>query len=209
MKKIKLGLLALIGLLLSMSTAVLAEESSPIALTVKETLELTPQLEKEILCLAKNIFYEAGGEPYNGKVAVAQVSVNRVRDGRFPDSVCEVIKQKTVVSRPRQIESVKKVTTGWGIFQKTEQHIEVKTVVDKKTVCQFSWYCTAKAKKAPPMDSENYQESLEVARRVLLEGFGLNHLRDALYFHATHVNPKWGKPKVAKIGNHVFYRDHQ
>jgi len=32
----------------------------------------------ELLCLAKNIYYEARGEPMHGKIAVAQVTLNRV-----------------------------------------------------------------------------------------------------------------------------------
>ena len=38
---------------------------------------------KDVDCLAHNIYYEAGNEPEEGKVAVAMVTINRVRDGRF------------------------------------------------------------------------------------------------------------------------------
>jgi N-acetylmuramoyl-L-alanine amidase len=41
-----------------------------------------------------------------------------------------------------------------------------------------------------------------VARRELWE----SKATDALYFHARHVSPSWGKAKVAMLGNHVFYR---
>lgn len=50
---------------------------------------------KEVECLAKNIYFEAGGEPYNGKLAVAQVTMNRVKDSYYPRSVCGVVYQKT------------------------------------------------------------------------------------------------------------------
>ena len=52
-------------------------------------------LEREIECLAKNIYYEAGAESFEGKVAVAQVTVNRSEDDRYPDTVCNVVNQKT------------------------------------------------------------------------------------------------------------------
>lgn len=29
---------------------------------------------------------------------------------------------------------------------------------------------------------------------------------DSLFFHAARVNPGWGRPRVARIGNHIFYR---
>lgn len=43
-------------------------------------------------CLALNIYHEARGEPRKGQLAVAMVVMNRVKDLRFPNSVCEVIK---------------------------------------------------------------------------------------------------------------------
>lgn len=49
----------------------------------------------EVDCLARNIYFEAGSEPFSGKVAVAQVTMNRVKSGDFPRSVCGVVKQKT------------------------------------------------------------------------------------------------------------------
>ena len=57
------------------------------------TAERTRQLE----CLTRNIYYEAGGEPFEGKVAVAQVTINRVEDGRFANSICGVVYQKNVI----------------------------------------------------------------------------------------------------------------
>lgn len=44
-----------------------------------------------LLCLATAIFFEAGIEPIQGKEAVAQVIVNRVEDGRYPNTVCGVV----------------------------------------------------------------------------------------------------------------------
>jgi len=53
--------------------------------------------ERQLTCLSKNIYYEAGGEPFEGKVAVAQVTINRAMDNGFPDDVCQVIYQKNIV----------------------------------------------------------------------------------------------------------------
>jgi spore germination cell wall hydrolase CwlJ-like protein len=53
--------------------------------------------EKQLECMAMNIYREAGYEPFEGKVAVAQVTMNRVKDGRFGDDVCGVIYKKNVV----------------------------------------------------------------------------------------------------------------
>jgi spore germination cell wall hydrolase CwlJ-like protein len=49
---------------------------------------------KEVECLARNIYFEAGGEPRAGKIAVAEVTMNRVKSKQFPKTVCAVVHQK-------------------------------------------------------------------------------------------------------------------
>jgi len=120
-----------------------------------------------------NIYREAGYEPFEGKVAVAQVTMNRVKDGRFGDDVCGVIYKKNVVM--------------------------------EKVVCQFSWACDSGA-KTTPINNAAYNESYEVAKKVLLEGFKLDILKNALYYHANYVNPQWPLDKIGQIGNHIFYK---
>lgn len=50
-------------------------------------------LEVQIRCLALNIYWEARSEPLLGKIAVAKVTLNRVKDAGFPDSICGVVRQ--------------------------------------------------------------------------------------------------------------------
>jgi spore germination cell wall hydrolase CwlJ-like protein len=52
---------------------------------------------KQLDCLTRNIYWEAASEPFEGKVGVAQVTMNRVESGKFANSVCEVVQQKNVV----------------------------------------------------------------------------------------------------------------
>ena len=52
---------------------------------------------KQLECLARNIYYEAKGEPFEGKVAVAQVTINRMESGLFPNDLCKVVYQKNIV----------------------------------------------------------------------------------------------------------------
>lgn len=129
--------------------------------------------ERQLVCLARNIYYEAGNEPFEGKVAVAQVTLNRMESGVFPNDVCKVVYQKNTIY--------------------------------EKTVCQFSWYCD-RAAVVRPIHREVYNESMEVAKKVLLEGFRLPSLVDAMYYHADYVNPGWKKTKIAKVGRHIFYK---
>lgn len=48
---------------------------------------------KELWCLATAIYFEARGEAYRGQVAVAQVVLNRVKDHRYPNTICGVVFQ--------------------------------------------------------------------------------------------------------------------
>lgn len=49
---------------------------------------------REVECLARNIYFEAGNEPRTGKIAVAEVTMNRVNSRQFPRTVCGVVHQK-------------------------------------------------------------------------------------------------------------------
>jgi N-acetylmuramoyl-L-alanine amidase len=139
-----------------------------------EESKITAELrDRQLECLAKNIYYEAGNEPFEGKVAVAQVTLNRVDSGSFPNDVCKTIYQKNMFY--------------------------------EKTVCQFSWYCD-RATTMKPINRAVYNESMIVAKKVLLEGFRLPSLEHALYFHGDYINPGWNRQQVAKVGRHIFYR---
>ena len=132
--------------------------------------ERTRQLE----CLALNIYREAGYEPFEGKVGVAQVTLNRVASPDFPNDICQVVYQKNVVYQ--------------------------------KVICQFSWYCDH-VHRNRPINPRAYEESMDVAKKVMMEGFRLPGLTDALYYHADYVSPGWrNKEKIVKIGAHIFYR---
>ena len=142
-------------------------------LVLKNTSVTAEVRNKQLECLARNIYYEAGNQPFEGKVAVAQVTINRAESGQFPRDICQVVYQKNVVY--------------------------------ERVLCQFSWYCET-ATMMRPKNTAVFKESEMVARQVLLEGFRLPSLKNALYFHATHINPKWNRERVAVIAGHVFYK---
>jgi len=57
--------------------------------------QVSADFNKQVDCLAKNIYYESAQESYEGKLAVAQVTMNRVNSGKFPSDICSVVYQKT------------------------------------------------------------------------------------------------------------------
>ena len=84
------GLLFVIGLTFMISNnKIQSLRSNNYAKT--ESIE---SIEKNLSCLALNIYREAGHEPFEGKVAVAQVTLNRTQHPSFPNTVCEVVYQK-------------------------------------------------------------------------------------------------------------------
>ena len=69
---------------------ILAILASPITLSYGNVDHVKAELE----CLAMNIYYEARGEPHLGKIAVGMVTVNRVKSGSYPQTICGVVTQK-------------------------------------------------------------------------------------------------------------------
>ena len=141
---------------------------------ISQELITAQQRLTELECLTRNIYWEAASEPFEGKVAVAQVTLNRLESGKFADSVCGVVYQKNVFY--------------------------------SRVVCQFSWYCE-ETHKIKPVHIGMWQESEIAAKKVLLEGFRLPSLTDALYYHADYVQPGWRKPRIEQIGRHIFYSE--
>ncbi|QLC26170.1 cell wall hydrolase [Parasphingopyxis algicola] len=56
----------------------------------------------ELECLVRTISNEARGEPRDGKLAVAQVVMNRVASPLFPDTICGVVYQRRQFSNIRR-----------------------------------------------------------------------------------------------------------
>ena len=56
---------------------------------------------RDLVCLAMNIYHEGRGESVKGQAAIAAVTMNRVRSGRYPDRVCEVVWQRKQFSWTR------------------------------------------------------------------------------------------------------------
>jgi spore germination cell wall hydrolase CwlJ-like protein len=69
--------------------------------------------DREQDCLANAVYFEARGEPLEGQLAVAEVVLNRMRSGRYPDTICEVVTQ------PWQFSFVRR-----GIIPRADRHSE-------------------------------------------------------------------------------------
>ena len=141
----------------------------------------------EVTCLADNIYFEARNQGTAGWQAVAAVTLNRVKDSRFPNTVCEVVKQG-----PTR-ESWKKNGTWYPVRHR----------------CQFSWYCDGKADVVHKKDFKIYDEIQNLSYVSLIPSVKLLDITDgATHYHADYVKPAWAKTKTktVEIGDHIFYR---
>lgn len=135
---------------------------------------------KQLACLTKNIFFEAGGEPILGQAAVARVVLNRISHG-FATTPCGVIYQATHINQETDDGQLKQVKA-----------------------CQFHWVCENKGE--PNKNSKRYQQAKAIAYEVLAHDAYKDVVpKTILYFHNTSVNPSLQYNEVKKIGNHIFY----
>ena len=136
-------------------------------------------LETALMCMAANIYHEAKNQSMLGQFAVAQVVMNRVEDERYPDTVCEVVKQ--------------------GLTYKNG-----KVVIGK---CQFSWYCDGKPDE-PRRKSKAWSNAIRHASIIMGESINLDVTDGATHYHASYVRPSWARTKTrtTRIDKHIFYR---
>jgi len=138
---------------------------------------------KQVECLAKNIYFEARNEPFAGQLAVALVTLNRVYDDSFPNTVCEVVYQ--------------------GIHNKRG--------FPKLNRCQFSWYCDGISDTTKNVRA--WKDTQKIANLAMIsygsmKSQGLDYTEGARYYHTHEIKPRWSRsfPKVGRIGQHIFYR---
>ena len=138
-------------------------------------------------CLAKNIYFEAGVESTAGKLAVANVTINRAANKNYPNTICGVVQE--------------------GIHYYNAQKNEHFPVRDR---CQFSWYCDGLLDE--PREGRTWKSAQELAERVLVNHYdkALIDITDgATHYHANWMEtyPNWSKKKkvMASIDRHIFY----
>ena len=138
--------------------------------------------QKQLQCLADNIYHEAGSEILEGKAAVARVVLNRISHGGFGNTPCKVVYQITNVKQ---------------INEDTLEEFWVK-------ICQFSWVCENKS--TPNRNSNRYRSSLQVAYDVLAYNKYEEVIpKSVLFFHNKSFTNEWPHTVVKTIGNHIFY----
>ena len=132
-------------------------------------------------CLAEAMYYEARDQGWRGMLAVGIVIQNRVRDARYPETACGVVRQG-------------KYRNGNPVKHK----------------CQFSYYCDGKPERPGgrlPAEKEAWSKAMDLAALLTSTKVGITGLEGATHYHATWVQPPWttGLVRRRQIGGHIFY----
>tara|TARA_B100000287_G_C20616734_1_gene774302 strand:+ start:208 stop:768 length:561 start_codon:yes stop_codon:yes gene_type:complete len=133
---------------------------------------------KQHECLAMNIYFEAAIESTAGKLAVAQVTLNRVKSRRYPNTICSVVKEG--------------------------QHYA--SGFPKRDRCQFSWYCDGKHDN--PRETPAWRASQDIAKYVMTTPDLIDITDGSTHYHANYIPaPRWADPrkKTVAIDTHIFY----
>ena len=156
-----------------------------VATTSVDKIEVDKFRHTEATCLAKNMYYEARNQGLAGQLAVSLVVMNRVKDSRYPNTVCGVVEQG-----PTR-ESWKKNGTYYPIRNR----------------CQFSWFCDGKSDE--PKEPTTYKRLLDLALVLVYDDIQIvDFTEGATHYHADYVFPAWrkSKTKTVEIADHIFYR---
>ena len=136
-------------------------------------------LNEEFYCLAQNIYWEARSEDIEGQVAVAFVVLNRLKNKKYPNTICNVVKEGPTI---------------------------VGTSFPKRNTCQFSWYCDGRSDI--PKNTTSWDIATTLTYEILVLNKYADPIDGATHYHATYVSPRWAKrlAKTKQIGIHIFYK---
>ena len=142
----------------------------------------------QVKCLQANIYFESGNQSTIGKIGTGWVTLRRVQDNRFPNTVCDVVMDAKVNSQ------------GFPLKHK----------------CQFSWYCDG-LKDVPDLGNKFEKSAWETSGKIaytMVQSclMGINEhdcppdpTRGALFYHSDSVDPKWTYVKTAVVEQHTYY----
>lgn len=152
------------------------ETADRIAVEVAARMEY----EKQLQCLAMNIYHEARSEGIQGQRAVAWATLNRVAHESYPDTVCEVVYQAETDENGNPI----------------------------RHRCQFSWYCDGKSDAIRNQAAWNVAN--RIAEEVMSKyGKETDPTGGSIMYHADYVDPFWATSykREVQIDSHVFYNE--
>lgn len=156
-------------------------QTSPVS--HKKTIQAFKKIEtvslEDFRCLQLNVYFEARNQSFEGRKAVAWVTLNRMENKKYPDNICDVVYQAR---------------------KDSEGNI-------KLYKCQFSWFCDGKSDTIKNTRAW-ISVGKAVEKSVEDWAFKKNKLvGEAIMYHSDYVSPYWAEyyTKVTQIESHIFY----
>ena len=136
-------------------------------------------IEKGVNCLTMAIYYEARNDSITGQKAVGEVIINRVLSKKYPNSICDVVKQA-------------QKTSGGQII---------------RNGCQFSFWCDGKREIMANQKAAEIAFAIAEYTLYTRNHQSVDKTEGALHYYAMNINaiPGWSKDmKCSPIGKHLF-----
>jgi len=136
----------------------------------------------ELICLAKNMYYEAANQGPLGQKAVAWVTVNRVKHWRWFDTICKVVYQPSLLP------------------------------ITKPRACQFSWTCQKNFEERIRETEEILFDNILVMAYNIIEGKDTYDFTEGATHHlrCDIAEKTWfikNKILTVRINDHCFYKN--
>lgn len=153
----------------------------------------TREQDPQAYCLAENIYFESRSDSLAGQAAVADVVINRVHDDRYPNTVCDVVRDGPI-------------RESWKTRNDPDLPDNERVYYPVRNMCQFSWYCDGK--KETVYDKKAWIKAQYIAYQMLYADRFRGITEGATHYHAHYVNPNWARKIqfIDNIGSHKFYR---
>jgi N-acetylmuramoyl-L-alanine amidase len=131
---------------------------------------------EQVRALALNMYHEARGEGLDGMLLVGEVTLYRVENEHFPDTVCDVVYQARTKRNGEPI----------------------------RNRCQFSWYCNGRSNE--PREELAWERAKRLARELLngsAETVGIEATHYHTTDVEPHWSDEY--ELVGRYGRHLFY----
>lgn len=140
-----------------------------------------PNINAEIECLSEAVYHEARGESIEGQLAVANVIINRVRSEKYPNSVCDVVEQRS------------RRTCQFSYFCLKNLKVRDRVAYENATMVSVI-----------ALRSLHYGGNVGALAGYPERCFG----SDVLWYHTKDVSPVWNRKlnTACVIDNHIFFK---
>lgn len=155
------------------------------------------------ISLACNIYWEARNQTTEGMIAVAVVTLNRVKDSRFPGNISDVVWQHKQFS--------------WTIDGKSDKPFKNEQLIWNKAWAISGMFALLNTQKHKLCNSNNNISDSITCQKVddyyshIINNIlpSMDNTQGSVMYHADYSNPSWSKSKKLslskRIGNHIFY----